>query len=442
MNTLDTICAPATAVGGAVAVIRISGPKALETGRAVWQGRSELSKNNARKMLLGRAAGDHVLAVYMPGPNSYTGDDVVELHCHGGNLACRAVLDGLLKAGCRTAEPGEFTFRAFVNGKMDLVQAEAVSDLIGAQSDMALHLAERQLAGALSSEFSGIRDTLIEVLAECESHLDFPDESLDWDLSLAEKLAGPAVKLEKLLNSGQAGKILRDGVRVVIAGRPNAGKSSLLNLLLGYDRAIVTDIAGTTRDTLEEKTELNGIPVRLTDTAGLREGADTVEKLGIERSRASLRTAEMVFWLLDATAEDLNAEISGLTAEMPENVIALWNKIDLAPERTLPKLPCASVKISALTGENSEELIQLFSGKIWQKDDWNEPEIAVNARHQELLSQAVSALPEAIRLIGANEWELAAIPLRSAIDAIGGITGETADPDVLENIFSRFCIGK
>lgn len=442
MNTLDTICAPATATGGAIAVIRIAGPQALAFGRTVWSGKSDLSKENARKMLLGRVAGDHVLAVYMPGPHSYTGDDVVELHCHGGNLACRAALNAVLATGCRLAEPGEFTFRAFVNGKLDLVQAEAVGDLIGAQSDMALHLAERQLSGALSREFSDIRATLVEVLAECESHLDFPDESLDWDLELAEKLTVPALRLDQLMRSGQAGKLLREGIRVVIAGRPNAGKSSLLNLLLGYDRAIVTEIAGTTRDTLEEQTVLNGIPVRLTDTAGLRESGDTVEKIGIERSRESLRTAEVVFWMLDASAHDLEQEIAELIEVMPPRVIAIWNKIDLAPERILPALPCPAVMLSALTGENRTELAERFSELVWQAGEWNEPEVAVNARQQSLVAEAAEALPEAIRLIAGSEWELAALPLRSAIEAVGKITGETTDPDVLENIFSRFCIGK
>ncbi len=442
MNTIDNICAPATAMGGAVAVIRISGPDALNIGQRVWHGRSHLSGGNARKMLLGHAGGDHVLAVYMPGPHSYTGDDVVELHCHGGNLVCRAVLDTLLAAGCRMAEPGEFTFRAFVNGKMDLVQAEAVGDIIDAQSDMALHLAERQLSGALSRELSSIRAGLIEVLAECESHLDFPDESLDWDMELAAKLAAPAAGLDRLCRTEQAGKLLRQGIRVVIAGRPNAGKSSLLNMLLGYDRAIVTDIAGTTRDTLEEHAVLNGIPVRLTDTAGLRECCDAVEKIGVQRSRESLRTAEMVFWMLDSSAPDLGEEAEELLAAMPPKVIAIWNKSDLVPERILPELPCPAIRISALTGENREALAELFSQMVWESGQWSEPEIAVNARQQALAAEAAQVLPEAIRLIALSQWELAALPLRTAIDAIGKITGENTDPDVLENIFGRFCIGK
>lgn len=442
MNTIDTICAPATAVGGAIAVIRIAGPGALAAGRQIWRGRAALGPTSARRMLLGHVAGDPALAVYMPGPRSYTGDDVVELHTHGGALAAAAVLRAALAAGCRMAAPGEFTFRAFVNGKLDLVQAEAVGDLIAAGSDMALHVAERQLAGALSVEFKRLRDELAEVLAECESHLDFPDEELDWDMGLAAKLAAPAARLAELAATGSAGKLLRDGVAVAIAGRPNAGKSSLLNRLLGYDRAIVTDIAGTTRDTLEERAVLAGIPVRLIDTAGLREGGDVIEQLGIGRSRQSIRTAEAVFWVLDSTAEDLAAEAAELLAVRPPKAIAVWNKRDLAPGRALPHLPFPAVRIAATTGENLDELAAAFAQIVYAAADWREPEIAVNSRHAEQLGIAAAALPEAAALIAAHDWEIAAIPLRTAIEAIGRITGETVEPDVLERIFGRFCIGK
>lgn len=442
MNTIDTICAPSTAVGGAIAVIRMAGPEALAVGRRIWRGREALGAEHARRMLLGKVGGDPVLAVYMPAPRSYTGDDVVELHSHGGALAANAVMTAALAAGCRAAEPGEFTFRAFINGKLDLVQAEAVGDLICAGSDMALKLAERQLSGVLSSEFVQLRAELSRILAECESHLDFPDEELDWDETLPAQLAVPAARLAGLAGSAEAGKLLREGVSVVIAGRPNAGKSSLLNALLGYDRAIVTDIAGTTRDTLEERAVLAGIPVRLTDTAGLREGGEVIERIGIDRSRESIRLAEVVFWVLDRTAPELDGEVRELVAAAPPKAVAVWNKSDLAGGRPVPALPYPAVAVAAVTGENLAALSEAFAAVVHGSGAWREPEFAVNRRHAAELQAAAAALPEAARLIEGGEWELAAIPLRAAIAALGRITGETVEPDVLEHIFSNFCIGK
>ncbi|MGE4565956.1 MAG: tRNA uridine-5-carboxymethylaminomethyl(34) synthesis GTPase MnmE [Victivallaceae bacterium] len=442
MNSTDTICALATAVGGAIAIVRVAGPRALEYGRQIWRGRAGLGPENRRQMLLGKIGGDAVLAVYMPGPASYTGDDVVEFHCHGGALAADAALRAALAAGCRLAEPGEFTFRAFINGKLDLVQAEAVGDLISAQSETALHLAERQLQGALSKEFAALRLQVLEVLAECESHLDFPDEALDWDDDLAARLEPVLRRVEALLATDRTGQVLREGIRVVIAGRPNAGKSSLLNALLGYERAIVTPVAGTTRDTLEESAVIESIPVRLTDTAGLRESEDLVEKIGVGRSRESLRTAEVVFWVLDASAADLAEELGEFRKSVHSKKIAVWNKIDLARGRELPEAGPLAVSVSAVTGENLHILGKCFAGLVWESGDWSEPEIAVNARHTGELRLLVRALPEAMELMRSGEWELAAIPLRHSLEALGRITGETADPDLLGNIFSRFCIGK
>jgi len=436
MNTTDTIAAPATAIGGAIAVIRISGPDALAAGSRAWRGRSPLTAADARKMRLGIAGGDRVLAVYMPGPHSYTGEDVVELHCHGGALAAKKVLQAALDAGCRMAEPGEFTFRAFVHGKLDLVRAEAVGEIISAGSDMALNLAERQLSGSLSRKIAQIRDTIAETLAECESHLDFPDEELDWDPDLASRLDGPAAMLAQLIAGARDGEVIRHGVRVVISGLPNAGKSSLMNRLLGRDRAIVTEIPGTTRDTLEESAVLGDIPVRLTDTAGLRSSDDPVEKIGIERSRREIAAAEVELRVLDAVTGEVGDFTPGPRA------IAVWNKIDAAPGRPLPDLGCPAVRLSALTGENMDELHRVFRETVWGRQDWTEPELAASARHAAELECAQKVLPEAAALLREKNWELAAIPLRAALDALGRITGEYADPDLLERIFSRFCIGK
>jgi tRNA modification GTPase len=452
MNTEDTICAICTGVGGAISIIRIAGPDALKVGQKVWSGKIELDLKNSRKMLLGKIIlqngdiGDSALAVYMPGPNSYTGGDVVELHCHGGALATKETLNTTLQAGARAAEAGEFTFRAFVNGKMDLTQAEAVCDLITAHSDMALHLAERQIQGKLSNNIGELREQLVDILAESESRMDFAGEDLDWtnDSIFIDKLEVIGAKIAKLLESGREGIVLRNGIRVVLAGKPNSGKSSLLNLLLGFDRAIVTQLPGTTRDTLEESANLRGIPVTLIDTAGIREATDLIEGIGIDRSRQSIKQAQIVFWLLDASAKDIDAEIIEMNAHTieKENLIAIWNKSDLAKDKALPELPCPSVEISVLKSLGIDDLLNLFEKAVWEFPHTEEPEIAVNARHAKLLEEAIEALPGAAINLGDNDWELAAVHLRSAISALASITGEESDPDILDNIFSRFCIGK
>jgi tRNA modification GTPase len=452
MNTEDTICAVCTGIGGAVSIIRISGSEALTTGQKTWRGKNMLGTSNARRMLLGKiilndgSDGDSALAVYMPGPHSYTGDDVVELHCHGGALAAKQTLETVLQAGARAAEPGEFTFRAFVNGKMDLTQAEAVCDLISAHSDMALHLAERQIEGRLSNKIGSLHEQLVNILAESESRMDFAEEDLDWTASEKiitdlEKIGGD---IASLLESSREGIILRNGIRVVLAGKPNAGKSSLLNLLLGFDRAIVTQLPGTTRDTLEETAHLRGIPVTLIDTAGIREATNLIEGIGIDRSRQSIKQAQIVFWLLDASAEDLDAEITEMKnhTHKKDNLIAIWNKTDLAAKRKLPSLPCPMVKLSVLKSQGINELLNLFEKAVWEFPHSAEPEIAVNARHAKLLEEALEALPGAAVNLNEGDWELAAVHLRSAISALASITGAESDPDILENIFSRFCIGK
>ena len=345
MNTSDTITAPATGIGGAVSIIRVSGKEALSCAGKVWQGRIRLEDARPRRMYLGKVGGDPTLAVYMKAPASYTGDDVVELQCHGGAVAADSVLRALLDAGCRMAEPGEFTFRAFVNGKLDLAQAEAVADLINSGSKSAMLLAERQLAGTLSAKLNEIWDKINHLRSECEARLDFPDEELDFDNDLSDQIALLKEKITRLISTREAGARLRDGVDVVLAGRPNAGKSSLLNQLAGFDRAIVSAIPGTTRDTVEQECVLCGIPVRLTDTAGLRDSDDPIEAQGIERSRRSIASAQVTFWLLDASSDDLADELAELETSSGGSTIAVWNKCDLVPERVLPETQLPSCRI-------------------------------------------------------------------------------------------------
>ena len=442
MNTFDNIAAPATGIGGAVSIIRISGPDALAIGRRVWRGRRELGPESRRELLLGRVGIDSALAVFMPGPASYTGDDVVELHCHGGQSAADQALRSVFAAGCRLAEPGEFTFRAFVNGKLDLAQAEAVNDVISAGSDLALRIAEKQLDGVLSRRLEAAYDELNALRAECESHLDFPDEELAWEPDVPARLEALTAQLRELYDTRDIGGALRDGVSVVLAGRPNAGKSSLLNRLLGYERAIVTPIPGTTRDTVEAQTVICNLPVRITDTAGLRESADPIEQMGVERSRKSIAAASVTFWLLDASGGELEAELAEMERANAVNRIAVWNKIDLVPERALPELPCPAVRISARTGAGLDELREAFAVMVAKSPRPAVPEVAVNARAARLLAEALELLPEATARFREEEYELAAIGIRTAMNRVGEITGKTVEPDILDNIFSRFCIGK
>ena len=443
MNTVDTIAALASGVNGAIAVLRLSGSESLKIAHRLIGGKVRLDGENTRKMMLVRIGFDHALAVYFKGPASYTGEDVVEFQCHGGAKVAKSVLDLLLSQDeCRLAEPGEFTFRAFVNGKLDLVQSEAVADLIESNNDMAMKIASRQLDGLLSNQLGILREQLIFCLSECESRLDFPEENLDWDEELPEKLSTALEEINSLLASAKRGEILRNGVKTVIVGKPNAGKSSLLNFLLGYERAIVTDIAGTTRDSLEETVVIRNIPVRLIDTAGLRENAEAVEKIGIERSYRYLDEAQVVFWMLDASAPDI-AELLDFCRKN-QNIIAVWNKCDLITDSAaLPELPVPSVRISVLKGQGLDALSNAFEEKVWGMDEHsNETEFAVNARHAALLEEIKIILAEAIMNCMEHEFELAAVQLQAAVRNLGFITGETADVDILGEIFSRFCIGK
>ena len=441
MNESDNIAAVASAIGGAVTVIRLSGPGVLDIANNVWKGRRPLCDADARKMMLGKAGNDPTLAVYMKAPASYTGGDVVELQCHGGAAAADQLMRAVLSAGCRLAEPGEFTYRAFMNGKMDLLQAEAVADIVSSGSEAALRLAENQLAGRLSSEIDRLWESVNDLRSECEARLDFPDEELDFDNAAADKISGVAREVDKFLATGSTGAALRDGVAVVLAGKPNAGKSSLLNMLLGFDRAIVSNVPGTTRDTVEARTVLRNIPVRLTDTAGLRDSDDIIEKLGIERSYRSIASAQVTFWLLDATAQNVADEAASLDTAAP-GVIAVWNKCDLAPQRELPHFSVPSVHISALTGENMDALLDAFEKQIFSTVNTVMPEVAVNARTSALLEKSLPFLRNAENLFRDGEYELAAAELAAAAHALGEIIGKNADPDLLDNVFHRFCLGK
>ena len=470
----DTIAAICTGTGGAIGIIRISGTRALDVVRAVWLGKRMPGPDCPRVLLYGHVVseagqGEPSLAVFMPGPHSFTGEDVAEIHCHGGSFAARRALRLVLQAGARLAQNGEFTRRAFLNGKLDLTQAEGVLDLINAGSERAGLLAERQLNGSVGSAVREIRMEIVHLLSECESRLDFSEEDLNWmppDI-LCGKIGALREQAGRLALTARAGSLIRDGVSLVIAGPPNAGKSSLLNRMLGYDRAIVTPIPGTTRDTLEESVSIGGISFRVTDTAGLREAgnADPVEAMGMERSQQSLGAADIVLWLLDASApaESFPAQFETMNRSekaLRGKFIPCWNKMDAAamsPDeldhtyaQANPEDGPAPAKrfvfehISARTGDGLDALFRRLEETAW---DGLPPAAqsggaVVSERHATLLEQAAVHLDAACECVPAESWELAGSSLRTAAELIGCITGETATPDVLDEIFSRFCIGK
>jgi len=457
MNTIDTITALCTVPGGAISIIRISGDRALDIGNQVWKGSRMLSEADVRVLLYGHCfpgndkTGDPALAVYMQGPHTYTGENVVELHCHGGSVISRQMLETIVAAGARLAEPGEFTYRAFMNGKLDLTQAEAVGDIITANSDMALSLAEKQMAGTLGRSIRKLRLSLLDVLSEIEARLDFVEETLDWKepVLLIKDLNSVVLQMRELLTSRTEGAVLRGGVRIVIAGRPNVGKSSLLNLLLGYDRAIVTEIPGTTRDTLEECATIRGIPVKMIDTAGIREADNFIEGIGIERSFASLAEAQIIVWMMDVSG-DCEQEYSTMLEHVgtKRNIIAVWNKLDLCQSSdTLPGMNDNNTEILVLAlsvsnTEGIEEFMDTVEKCVWHGEVHGELEIAVSSRHASLLEDAVTQLDGVDDNILQENWELASVGIRGAVSALGTITGEDVDPDILDDIFSRFCIGK
>ncbi len=454
----QTIAALATAAGGPVAIIRLSGARALAAVQALWRPmgqRNDLDRRGQeRRLLLGRLydapdgnlIDSQCLAIYMPGPESYTGEDVVELHLHGGAMGTRLALQALARQGVRGALHGEFTRRAFLNGKMDLTQAEAVAEMIGATSAAALSLANRQLAGQMGSRVNGFYDQLQLLLSELESHLDFPEEELDWmpTPNLIAELDECREALLKLAATRTEGEVLRGGVTLAIAGAPNAGKSSLLNRLLGRDRAIVSEMPGTTRDTVEAECVIRRIPFRIVDTAGIRESDDRVEQAGVERSRQAVADADVVLWLMDATLPPEAAV--PFPADWPHRgtVVTVANKCDV-PNHHVPE---GAVAISALSGANLAALETALETAVFGEGGGVSGELAVSSRHAALLEQAAAELETAAQLLQAgascNEppWETAAIPLRAALAALGEVTGRAVSPDILDTIFHRFCIGK
>ena len=431
----DTIAAVATPSGrGGIGVVRVSGPAAAAVATSVLGAvpqprRAKLARfRDARGEAL-----DQGIALFFPAPHSYTGEDVLELHGHAGPVVMQALLRACVEAGARLAEPGEFTRRAYLEGKLDLAQAEAVADLIDAASQEAARAALRSLSGAFSATIEALSAQLIELRALTEAMLDFPEEELDslHYEDAAARLARVQAQLDEVLQKSREGRLLRTGIHVVLAGRPNVGKSSLLNCLAGEERAIVTPVPGTTRDALREPIQIEGVPLTLVDTAGLRQGADLVERLGIERTQRELAQADLVLVVEEAGRSA--PALDGIPTAVQR--IEVYNKLDLAPEF----IPASGIAVSAKTGRGIEALrTAILAAAGWSST--GESVFLARERHLRALEDARGHLEAARGQLA--RWEFYAEELRLAHRALGTITGEFTSDDLLGAIFSRFCIGK
>lgn len=443
----DTIAAIATPPGtGALALIRMSGPEAVAIARRCMEG----APLEARRATLRRVTDtegstiDRVVATCFAGPASFTGEDTVEISCHGGLLVTRRLLARLLEEGARPAEPGEFSQRAFLNGKLDLTQAEAVMDVISAGSDLALRAAQNQLEGAISRRVGDAADALVRLTAHVEAHIDFPDEDISPDTAqqLLANLAAIRERLADLLDTADQGRLLREGVRTAIVGRPNAGKSSLLNALLGYERAIVSAVAGTTRDTIEENVHLGGLCLRLIDTAGLHDSRDAVECAGMERSLRAGAEADLVLEVADASLAPDRLDLPETRALR----LLILNKADLGVHPGWNEaLRNGAILFSCREGTGRAELERTLAGRFVQEHALSSSGglAAINERHRHALKTAVDALDAAAASLDAGvSPELTALDLRDALDALGTITGRIDTEDILSAVFSQFCLGK
>ena len=457
----DTISAIVTAPGEAgVGIVRVSGPLAQNVGEALFCSASgrKLAELPSHYASYGKVVNpvdgamvDEVLLLVMRAPHSYTREDVVEIQCHGSHVSLRRILALTLSCGARLAEPGEFTKRAFLNGRLDLTQAEAVMDVIRAKTEASLRLAVRHLEGGLAAAIRAERERLLALIAHIEALLDYPEEEIE-EVSAQQAADGAALaaaKLQHLLDTADQGKVLREGLATVILGKPNVGKSSLLNALVRTQRAIVTDVPGTTRDVIEEYVNLRGVPLRIIDTAGIRETEDIVEKLGVERSRQMLEEADLVLVLLDTSRPLSTEDKEVLTLLGAQKSLVLLNKSELPPLwgeeeiRTLaPGQQVLRISLAAASGlEELEEAIvqQVYCGAASQ----GEGLLAVNVRQEALLQQAVRHLQEVgIAAAAGMPLDCLSIDLRAAWTLLGEITGDTVGEDMITEIFSRFCIGK
>lgn len=455
----DTIAAIATAPGeGGIGIIRISGEKSLQVAQSIFKSKSgKMIKDYSARTLIygtivdGEKVIDEVLVAYMKGPNSYTAEDVIEINCHGGFISVKKILELILSKDVRLAEAGEFTKRAFLNGRIDLSQAEAIIDVIKSKTDMAHEVAQSQLEGSLAKKIKELRMNVTEVLAHLTVSIDFSEEDVEEITyqTLEEKSSKLRDEIKKLYDTSESGKILRDGLKTVIVGKPNVGKSSLLNSILGENRAIVTDIAGTTRDVIEEFVNIKGIPLKIVDTAGIRETDDIVEKIGVEKSRESFSTADLVIMVLDSSRKLAEEDIEILESLKNKKTIVLLNKIDLKPEIEIEKIKeyvdsDDIIEISALKHQGIEELQDKIEAMVYQGSVKNSSNLMItNSRHKDALFKAYESINDAIGAIEQRmPYDFIEVDFKNIWDYLGYINGDTVREDLLDTIFANFCIGK
>ena len=459
MYSTDTIAAIATAVGeSGIGIIRVSGPDAIAIVEQIFQAKQDKSLAEVETytahyghILEQEDVVDEVITLVMKEPKTYTKEDVVEINCHGGTVILRKILDLILNKGARLAEPGEFTKRAFLNGRIDLAQAEAVADLIQSKTEASLEVALNQLEGGLSDKVNEIRQDIISLLAHLEATIDFPEDEIE-DFApeeLETRINEVENKIDKLLATSERGKILKEGIEAAIVGRPNVGKSSLLNALVREKRAIVTDIPGTTRDVIEEVINIDGIPVKIIDTAGIRNAQDQIEKIGVEKSEEYLAKAELILLVVDISAGITEGDKKLMKDAQDKEVVVIANKLDLEDqlelkkiEEILPEAPI--VKTAAIANQGINELEDaiselVYSGKISAQDE----AVISNLRHKKALERAKENIFD-VR----STWEqglpndFLTIDLRAALEAVNEITGNAIGEDIVDQIFADFCLGK
>lgn len=455
----DTIAAVATAYGeGGIGIIRISGEKSLDILNDIFEFGGETDKIISRRMTYGKIVDkennsiiDEVLAVYMKGPKTYTAEDVVEINCHGSTVSLRKTLALVLRKGARMAEPGEFTKRAFLNGRLDLSQAEAVIDIVKAKTDKSFDVAISQLEGSLSLKIMEIRQKLLDLLVDITVNIDYPDEDIEeltYD-KLEENIMLIGDMIEKLLSTASTGRMIREGIRVAIVGKPNVGKSSLMNGLLREARAIVTEIPGTTRDTIEEAVSIRNIPVYLVDTAGIRDTSDKVERLGIEKSKEAFNNADFVIFIIDGSRELSKEDIEIAQHLEGRKSLVLINKNDLPRafdnDAVMNLIPDAQIIETSLLNEDGigdvEDFIErlVYGGEISQKGSM----MVNNVRHIELLEKSRDSLRDALNMTVAKEaLDFIEVDVKNAYERLGEIIGETVSDDIIDEVFARFCLGK
>ncbi len=455
----DTIAAISTPFGeGGIGIIRISGEDAFSIIEKVFRQPGKRRKMENRKLTYGNIIDpdtekiiDEVLCVEMKAPGTYTAEDVAEIHCHGGMVPLRKTLELVLRLGARLADKGEFTQRAFLNGRLDLTQAEAVMDMIRAKADRSLDAAVYQLEGVLSNKIREIRAMLMDLLVELTVNIDYPDEDIEILTYEKTKKSIASIKEEivKLLERSETGRIISEGLKVAIVGKPNVGKSSLMNHLLREARAIVTDIPGTTRDTIQENLSIQGIPLVLTDTAGIRETDDKIESIGIERSKESLMRADLVIFMMDSSTRTDKEDLEIIARIDPSRTIVVLNKTDLKSvvtdeeiQELLPGVEMIRISLARNTGvgQIEDSIVQrVYNGEVTQEDSL----MVTNARHKSLLENACASVTSAGEMTEFGEpLEIIEEDVHEAYDILGEIIGESVTDDILNEVFSRFCLGK